>query len=68
VISKDGNMTAYMRDNLTNMGMSEENIRQAMEVFENPVQIVGMLFWLFMTSTFIPALGGALGARLLNRN
>jgi len=27
-----------------------------------------MLFWLFLTSTFIPALGGALGARLLNRN
>ena len=68
VITKDGSMTAYMRDNLSNMGMSEDNIRQAMEIFENPVQIVGMLFWLFLTSTFIPALGGALGARLLHRN
>jgi hypothetical protein len=68
VITKDGSMTAYMRDNLSNMGMSQDNIRQAMEIFENPVQILGMLFWLFVTSTFIPALGGALGARLLNRN
>jgi hypothetical protein len=68
VISKDASMTAYMRDNLSNMGMSEDNIRQAMEVFENPVQILGMLFWLFLTSTFIPALGGALGARLFSRN
>jgi len=67
-ISGDGGMTAYMRDNLRNMGMSDDNIRQAMEVFESPVQIAGMLFWLFLTSTFIPALGGALGARLLNRN
>lgn len=67
-VSGDGGMTAYMRENLRNMGMSDENIRQAMEVFESPVQVVGMLFWLFLTSTFIPALGGALGARLLNRH
>ena len=67
-VASDGGMTAYMRDNLRNMGMSDENIRQAMEVFESPVQIVGMLFWLFLTSTFLPALGGALGARLMNRH
>jgi len=29
------------------------------------MQIVLTLVWLFVTSTFIPALGGALGARLL---
>ncbi len=66
-MASDGGMMAYMRENLRNMGMSDDGIRQAMEVFESPVQVMGMLFWLFLTSTFIPALGGALGARLLNR-
>ncbi len=66
-ILKDGGMTDYMRQQLGNMGMSPDKIQQAMEMFESPVQVIGMLFWLFLTSTFIPALGGALAARLLNR-
>jgi hypothetical protein len=64
---RDGGMTAYMEQQLTNMGMSAENIKQAMDLFRNPVQILLMLVWLFFTLTFIPALGGALGARFLQR-
>ena len=67
LVVKDGGMTSYMREQLTTMGMSPDKIQQAMEIFESPVQIIGMLFWLFLTSTFVPALGGALGARLLNK-
>jgi hypothetical protein len=61
-------MIAYMREQLSTMGMSPDKIQQAMEIFQNPIQIVGMLAWLFLTSTFVPALGGALGAKLLSRN
>ncbi|MCC7176572.1 MAG: zinc ribbon domain-containing protein [Bryobacterales bacterium] len=68
VMARDGGMTAYMKENLSHMGMPEESIRQAMEIFENPVQVLWMLFWLFLTSTSLPALGGALGARLMDRN
>ncbi len=64
---RDGSMASYLEQQLTNMGMSAENIKQAMELFENPWQILLMLVWLFFTLTFIPALGGALGARFLRR-
>ncbi len=67
-IVHDGSMIAYMREQLSTMGMSQEQIQQAIEIFQNPVQIGGMLIWLFLTSTFVPALGGALGAKLLSRN
>jgi len=65
---RDGSMLAFYREQLTAMGMSQDKIQQAMEIFQSPMQIVGMLVWLFVTSTFIPALGGALGARLLRRD
>ena len=68
LIVRDGSMIAYMREQLSTMGMSPDKIQQAMEIFQNPIQIVGMLAWLFLTSTFVPALGGALGAKLLSRN
>jgi hypothetical protein len=67
-IVRDGSMISYIREQLNTMGMSQDKIQQAMEIFQNPVQIVGMLLWLFLTSTFVPALGGALGAKLLSRN
>jgi hypothetical protein len=68
VVMHDGGMTTFYREQLTSMGMSQDKIQQAMEVFQNPMQLVVMLIWLFVTSTFVPALGGALGARLFNRN
>jgi hypothetical protein len=65
---RDGSMVAFYREQLTAMGMSQDKIQQALEIFQSPMQIVSMLVWLFLTSTFVPALGGALGARLLRRN
>jgi hypothetical protein len=65
---RDGSMLAFYREQLTAMGMSQNQIQQAVEMFQSPMQIVGMLVWLFVTSTFIPALGGALAARLLRRD
>jgi hypothetical protein len=65
---REGSMLAFYREQLTAMGMSQDKIQQAMEIFQSPMQIVGMLVWLFVTSTFIPALGGAMGARFLRRD
>jgi hypothetical protein len=65
---REGSMLAFYREQLTAMGMSQDQIQRALEIFQSPMQIVGMLVWLFVTSTFIPALGGALGARLLRRD
>lgn len=68
LLLRDGSMVAFYREQLTAMGMSQDKIQQALEIFQSPMQIVSMLVWLFLTSTFIPALGGALGARLLRKN
>ncbi len=68
VIMRDGGMVAHIKEQLGSMGMSEANVQQALEVFQNPAQFVSMLLWVFLTSTFVPALGGALGAKLLGKN
>ncbi len=68
VVVQDGSMITHMKEQLAAMGMPEASIQEAVEVFQNPVKILGMLFWLFLTSTFVPALGGALGAKLLGRD
>jgi uncharacterized YccA/Bax inhibitor family protein len=68
VMMGDGSMVAQMKEQLSAMGMSETNVQQAVEVFRNPGQFLSMLLWVFLTSTFVPALGGALGAKLLGKN
>jgi len=67
LMTKDGGMSVYLRDHLAAMGMPEDSIKQAMEILASPWQMLGMLAWLFLTSTFLPALGGAIGSRLLER-
>jgi hypothetical protein len=68
MLMRDGGMSAAYHGQLTAMGMSPDKIQQAMEIFQSPIQLAGMLVWLFVTSTFVPALGGALGARLFHKN
>ena len=67
LMTRDGGMSVYLRDHLAAMGMPEESIKQALEILASPWQMLGMLAWLFITSTFLPALGGAIGSRLLER-
>ncbi len=68
MLMRDGAGASVYREQLSAMGMSAEKIQQAMDVLQNPGQLFGMLAWLFVTSTVVPALGGILGARLFNRN
>jgi hypothetical protein len=68
MLVRDGSAASVYREQLGAMGMSTDKIQQAMEVLQNPGQLLGMLVWLFVTSTFVPALGGILGARLFSRN
>jgi hypothetical protein len=50
---------------LSAMGLSQDKLEQALEILRSPAQILGGLVNIFVTSTFVPALGGALGAKLL---
>jgi hypothetical protein len=68
VLMRDPATATQFRDQMGAMGMTPEMIQQATDLFRSPVQVLLMLVSLFVTSTLIPALGGALGARLLRKN
>jgi hypothetical protein len=48
--------------------LPEAEMRQIMEMLRTPIGIVAMLLGMFLSSTLPPALGGAVGAKLLRRN
>ena len=64
VILRDASLEAAYRQQMSSMGMSPENIQQALEALQNPAQLIGALLTAFVILTLLPALGGALGARL----
>lgn len=68
VLLRDPGAADQFRKQMGAMGMTPEMIQQATELFQSPVQMLLTLLSLFATSTLIPALGGALGARLLRKN
>jgi len=68
VVLRDASLTAVYRQQLGAMGMSPDKIQTAMEMFQSPVQLIGSLLSAFVILTMVPALGGALGARLLRKN
>lgn len=67
-VLRDAGLEAAYRQQMSSMGMSAENIEQALEALQNPAQLIGALLTAFVILTTLPALGGALGARLLRRN
>jgi hypothetical protein len=56
------------REQMGGRGMTPEMIQQTTELFQSPILMLVVLLFLFAILTFIPALGGALGARLLRKN
>jgi hypothetical protein len=68
VLLRDPGAADQFRKQMGAMGMTPEMIQQATELFQSPTQMLLTLLSLFVTSTLIPALGGALGARLLRKN
>lgn len=48
--------------------LPEADVRQLMSMLRTPIGIAAMVFGMFLSSTLPPALGGAVGAKLLGRN
>lgn len=48
--------------------LPEAEVRQVIDVLSSPVGIIAMLLGMFLSSTLPPALGGAVGAKLLSRD
>lgn len=68
MVSQDGGLAGFYRQQLGAMGMPSENIEQVIEIFGSPVQIAGLLLTLFVMFTGLLSAGGALGAKLLRRS
>jgi len=47
--------------------VSQEDAKRALDLLRSPSGILGALSLTFLSSTLLPAFGGAVGAKLLNR-
>ena len=56
-----------MRDQWKDYGNSEAELNHIIDVVQNPAKIAAMLLSTFLLFTILPAFGGALGAKLLDR-
>ena len=66
MLSEPAVVTA-MQDQLKTHGMSDANAAQMIEVFRSPQGILSALLVSFLLFTLLPAFGGAVGAKLLDR-
>ena len=56
-----------LRDQWKEVGRSEADLNTLMSAMHNPATILGMLLTFLLLFTVLPAFGGALGAKLLDR-
>ena len=67
-VLSDPTVVSSMRDYLKDYGMSESDINKSIEVFRNPMEIANALLMSFLLFTLLPAFGGLIGAKFLNRD
>ena len=61
-------VVSNLRDQWKDYGRSEADLNMMMQALHNPVAIVGMLLTFLLLFTVLPAFGGAIGAKLLDRD
>jgi hypothetical protein len=66
-VLSDPSVVTSMRDYLKDHGMSEADINKSIDIFRNPSDIVNGLLVSFLLFTLLPAFGGLIGAKFLNR-
>lgn len=61
----DPNVVAAVREQAKVHNLPEANVKQVLEMFRNPAQVLSSLAVTFVLFTLIPAFGGAVGARMM---
>lgn len=64
----DPNVVSAMRDQWKGYGNNEADLNHIIDAVRNPTKIAAMLLSTFLLFTVLPAFGGALGAKLLDRD
>jgi len=68
VILSDPAMVSAMRDQLHSRGIPDAAAEQMVNIFHTPAGLTTALLLAFVLFTILPAFGGALGAKLLDRD
>ena len=68
VALSDPNVVASMRDQLKLLPRQEADVNKMLEIIRSPAGIATGLGALFLMFTILPAFGGALGAKLMDRD
>ncbi len=68
VLVSEPSVVNNLRDQWKDYGRSEADLNLMMQALHNPAAIVGMLLTFLLLFTILPAFGGAIGAKLLDRD
>lgn len=70
-ISNDGGLGDFYREQLTSQAGDEVNVQELLEVLESPSGLAAIILFsllmLFLLFTLLPTLGGAMGAKVLQK-
>ncbi len=68
VLLSEPDVVNSLRDQWKDVGRPEADLNTMMQALHNPATIVGMLLTFALLFTVLPAFGGAIGAKLLDRD
>ena len=68
VLLSEPEVVNNLRDQWKDVGRSEADVNTIMQAMHNPATIVGMLLTFLLLFTVLTAFGGAIGAKLLDRD
>jgi hypothetical protein len=68
VALSEPSVTTALRDQWKQYGRSEADLNQILDAFKTPASVVGRLVASFLLFTVLPTFGGAIGAKLLDRD
>lgn len=68
VALSDPTAVSALREQWKTVGKSPAELDQMIQIFHNPSTITGALLMVFLLFTILPAFGGAVGAKLLDRD
>jgi hypothetical protein len=67
VMLSDASVVNNLRDQWKDIGRSQADLDTMMQALHNPSTIIGMLLTFLLLFTVLPAFGGAIGAKLMDR-
>ena len=68
VALSEPSVVSAVRDQMKDRGISDGDVNQFIDVLRTPVGVISALFMCFLVFTVLPAFGGLIGAKFLDRD